>query len=324
MARINTVVKLAIMVVTASAATSCPAQSFPSKPIRIIVGSTAGGGIDIVARSVGHKLGERYGQPIIVDNRPGAGTTIGGEAASKAAADGHTMFMASTSFAISAGLYRKLSYDPVRDLTGVSLVASGPLVLVVHPSVPANKVSDLIRLAKDRPGRLTFASGGTGSSLHLAGELFKLRSGVNIVHVPYKGGAPAAVDLMGGQVDLMFDVMIGLLPHVKSGRVRPLAVTTPTRAALLPDVPTMKESGMSDFEVAGWFGLLTPSGTGKDQLSALSAAIVWAVAQPDVQAKLVALGADPVGSSAESFQSYFRGEVTRWRTLIESLGLAMN
>lgn len=300
------------------------AQSFPSKPIRIVVGSTAGGGIDIVARALGQRLAERFGQPAIVDNRPGAGTTIGGEVAARAPADGHTVFMASTSFAISTGLYRKLSYDPLRDLVGVSLVASGPLVLVVHPSVPARSVRALIDLAKARPGRLTFASGGTGSSLHLAGELFRLRGGLDLVHVPYKGGAPAATDLMAGQVDLMFQVLVGLLPNVKSGRIRALAVTSTKRNSLMPDVPTMIESGLPDFDVAGWFGLLAPSGTPSSAISVLNDAIVWSLSDPSTRTRLSALGADPVGGSAESFHTYFRAEVNRWRSLVDSLGLSLN
>lgn len=306
------------------AAPSGLAQSFSSKPIRIVVGATAGGGIDIVARTVGQRLSDRLGQPVIVDNRPGAGTTIGGEVVAKAPADGHTMFMASTSFAISAGLYRKLTYDPLRELVGISLVASGPLVLVVHPSVPARSITELIRLAKERPGRLTFASGGIGSSLHLAGELFRLRAGLNLVHVPYKGGAPAAADLMSGQVDLLFQVIVGLLPNVNSGRMRALAVTSAKRSSLMPEVPTMIEAGVPEFDVAGWFGLLTPTHTPKSTIAALNEAVVWGLSDPSVRARLAALGADPVGGSAEAFQAYFHAEVHRWRSLVESLGLLMN
>lgn len=297
------------------------AQRYPAKPVRIVVGASPGGGIDIVSRTLGAKLSERFGQPVIVDNRPGAGTTIGGEVTARAAPDGYTVFMASTSFSVSAGLYRKLAYDPVRDLTGISLVASGPLVLVVHPSVPVNSVRELVSLAKSRPGKVTFASGGTGSSLHLAGELFNAGAGVDMVHVPYKGGAPAAVDLMAGQVDLMFDVMIGLLPHVKSGRVRALAVTTAKRSNLLPGLPTVSESGFAGFDVAGWFGLLAPSAVNKEDIATLNAAVLWALTLPDIRGKLSGLGAEPAGTSPSEFDTYFRTEVARWRKVIDAVGI---
>lgn len=316
-------VVLVLLLATGSiSAPEVRAQSFPIKPVRIVVGASAGGGIDIVSRTLGPKMSERLGQQVIVDNRPGAGTTIGGEVTAKSAPDGHTIFMASTSFSVSAALYRKLAYDPVRDLTGVMLIASGPLVLVVHPSVPAKSVKELVALAKARPGKMTFASGGTGSSLHLAGELFKARAGIDMVHVPYKGGAPAAVDLMGGQVDMLFDVMLAVLPHIKAGKVRAIAVTSAARSGQLPQLPTIAESGFPGFDVAGWFGLLAPAATPKNVIGALHAAALNALENREVRSRLTGLGADPVGSSPEAFTSSFRGEVARWRKVIDAIGIA--
>jgi tripartite-type tricarboxylate transporter receptor subunit TctC len=305
-----------------SGAPDAHGQAFPSKPVRIVVGASPGGGIDIVARMLGAKMTGRLGQQVIVENRPGAGTTIGGDVVARSAPDGHTVFMASTSFSISAGLYRKLAYDPPRDLTGVTLVASGPLVLIVHPSVPAKNVGELVALAKARPGKLTFASGGTGSSLHLAGEIFKSQTGVDMVHVPYKGGAPALVDLMAGQVDLMFQVIVGLVAHVKAGKLRALAVTSTTRSRLLPELPTLSESGLPGFDVVGWFGLLAPAATPKDIVDTLHAAALAALNDPEVSARLSSLGTEPIGKGPEHFSAYFRAEVARWKKVIDSVGIA--
>lgn len=319
--RIAALVNAALACGMSAVATGACAQGFPSKPIRIIVGASAGGGIDIVSRTLAPKMSEQLGQTVIVDNRPGAGTTIGGEVTAKSAPDGHTVFMASTSFSVSAALYRKLTYDPVRELTGVMLVASGPLVLVVHPSVPAKNIKELVALAKARPGKMTFASGGTGTSLHLAGELFKAGAGIDMVHVPYKGGAPAAVDLMGGQVDMLFDVMLALLPHIKAGKVRALAVTSAARSNQLPQLPTIAESGFPGFDVAGWFGILAPAATPKNVVDTIHAAARYALEAPDVKSRLSSLGADPVGSSPNVFTTSFRAEVARWRKVIDTVGI---
>lgn len=313
-----------VLITCMAGAGSAAAQGFPSKPVRIVVGASAGGGIDIVSRLVGQKLTERIGQPVIVDNRPGAGTTIGGDVVAKSAPDGHTVLMASTSFSVSAGLYRKLPFDPIRDFAPVTLVASGPLVLVAHPLVPAKSVKALIALAKARPGKLTFASGGTGSSLHLAGEWFKSSAGIDMVHVPYKGGAPAAVDLMAGQVDVMFDVMVAQFPHIKAGKTRPLAVTTRTRSSLLPEVPTVAESGLPGFDVAGWFGVLAPAATPSDAVARLHTEIVAVLKSTDVRERLTALGADPVGSTPAEFAAYYRSEVERWGKTIRAAGIKLN
>jgi tripartite-type tricarboxylate transporter receptor subunit TctC len=300
------------------------AQTFPSKPVRLVVGASPGGAIDVVSRIVGPKLGERLGQQVVVDNRPGAGTTIGGAVVAKSAPDGHTIFMASTSFSVSAGLYTKLPFDAIRDFVAVTSVASGPLVLVVHPLVPAKSVKELIALARANPGRLTFASGGTGSSLHLSGELFKSMAGIDMVHVPYKGGAPASVDLMAGQVDLMFAVMAGELPHIRSGKVRALAVTTLKRSATLPSIPTVNESGLKGFDVAGWFGILAPAATPPEVVNRLHAEISVVMKDPDVRARLSGLGTDPTGSTPAEFGAHYQSEVARWRKLILALGIATN
>ncbi len=296
-------------------------SAFPVKPIRFVVPFPAGGPLDIVARAIGQELNKSWGQPVIIDNRPGAGGNIGADAVAKSAPDGHTILMGAVStHAINPTLYSKLPYDPIRDFAPVTLVTSVPNVLVVHPSVPARTVQDLISIAKARPGQLNFASGSTGSAGHLAGELFKAMAGVDMVHIPYKGAAPAVVDLLAGHVSLMFDNMSSALPNIKSGRVRAIAVTTLKRSPMLPALPTISESGLRGFDISTWFGVFAPAGTAPAIVARLNAEIVRALATPEMRERLAALGAEPVGNKPEEFAAFIREEIPKYAKVIKASG----
>ena len=297
------------------------ATPFPSKPIRIVVGTVPGGGIDIVARLLAQKISELDGIPVIVENRPGASTTIGANTVAKAPADGYTLFMASTSFAVAGGLYKNLPYDTLKDFAPVTLVASGPLVLGVNPSNPARNLKELIAWAKAKPGKPIFGSAGAGTSVHLAGELFRMSAGFEYVHVPYKGGAPATADMMGGHVDMVFDVVVSILPHIKAGKARAIAVTGLQRTPLLPEVPTMAESGLPGFEVAGWYGLLAPAGTPQPIVARLHQMTVKALGAPDLRARLTSLGSDAVGDGPERWGPYLQSEFSKWSKVIQQAGI---
>ena len=295
--------------------------AYPSKPIRIIVGAAPGGGIDIVARELAVRLSMIAKQPVLVENRTGAGTTIGGGVVAGAAPDGYTVFMASTSFAIANGLYRKLPYDARKDFAPVTLVASGPLVLTVHPNNPANNLQEVLAWAKTKPGKVSFGTAGAGTSVHLAGELLRTNMGLEYVHVPYKGGAPATQALIAGDVDMVFDVLTSNLPLIKAGRVKAIAVTSAKRSPLLPDVPTLQEGGYNDLEIAGWYGLLAPSATPASIVATLHAMVVNALADLGLRAKLAAMATDPVGSGPAEWGTYFRSELTRWAKVINAAGI---
>ena len=267
-------IALAMLLGSASVA-AAQITPYPAKPIRFVVPFPAGGPLDLVARSIGQELSRSWGQPVIVDNRPGAGGNIGADLVAKAPPDGYTILMGAVStHAINVTLYSKLPYDPINDFAPITLVTSVPNVLVLHPSVPAHNVTELIALAKAKPGQLNFASGSTGSAGHLAGELFKTMAGVDMVHIPYKGAAPAVVDLLAGHVSLMFDNLSSALPNIRAGRVRAIAVTTLKRSPLLPALPTISESGLSGFDVSTWFGVFAPGGTPPAVVARLNAEIV--------------------------------------------------
>lgn len=313
---------LALMGLGAGMAPGAQAQeTYPSRPIRIVVGASPGGGIDIVARELGQKITALTKQPVVVENRPGASTTIGGAAVAAAQPDGYTVFMASTSFAIAQALYKKLPYDAIKDFAPVTLVASGPLVLTVHPGNPARDLQELLAWAKTKPGKPSFGSAGPGTSVHLAGELLRLNMGLDYVHVPYKGGAPATQALMSGEVDMVFDVLTANLPQIKAGRVKAIAVTSQKRSPLLPDVPTLLESGYRDAEIAGWYGLLAPAATPKPIVASLHALVVKALADPDLRAKLAAQATDPIGSGPAEWTVYYRSELTRWAKVVTAAGV---
>jgi len=295
--------------------------TYPTKPIRIVVPFPAGGTTDILARAAAQRLSETLGQPAVVDNRPGAGGNIGAELVAKAPPDGHTLLMGTVgTHAINASLYSKMPYDHVRDFAPIILVAGVPNVLVVHPSVPAGSVKELIAYAKANPGKLNFASSGSGTSIHLAGELFKTMAGVQMAHVPYKGSAPAVTDLLGGQVQLMFDNLPSALPHIKAGKLKALAVTSATRAAALPDVPTVAESGLAGFDATSWFGLLAPAGTPQPIIARLNSEVAKWLATAEAKEKMAGLGANTAGHSTDEFVRHIAAETTKWAKVVKESG----
>jgi tripartite-type tricarboxylate transporter receptor subunit TctC len=296
------------------------AQTFPTKPLRLIAPYPPGGGNDIISRILAEKLGPALGQNVIVENRAGAGGNVGTEVAARAPADGHTMVMGSLSHAINASLYSKLPFDPVKDFAPITLVAAGAYVLVSHPSLPVRDVKALVALAKARPGQINYGSAGNGAGGHLGMELFKNMAGIDLVHVPYKGTAPAMAETVAGQVSLDMDNMLALLPQVKAGRLRPLAVTTLKRSPLLPEVPTMDESGYRSFEVSPWFGVLAPAATPKDVVARLNSEMVKVLRIPEVRDRLMQQGAEPVGNTPEQFGAYLVAEVAKWAKVVKATG----
>ncbi|MGJ7490818.1 tripartite tricarboxylate transporter substrate binding protein [Variovorax sp. ZT4R33] len=313
----------ALAAVAACALATAHAQApadFPNRPIKIIVPFAAGGATDVIARVVGQKVADQLGQPVVVDNKAGANGNIGAVAVARAAPDGYTILMATSSHAINATLYKKLDYSLTKDFAALSNLASVPLVLVVNPGVPARNAAEFAALAKTQGDKLNFASGGTGTASHLAGEQFNTIVGARMLHVPYKGGAVAQTDLIGGQVQAMFANLPEVLSQVQAGKLRPLAVTGKVRRPNLPNVPTFAESGYPLMETRSWFGLFAPAGTPAPIVAKLSASIAQAVADPAVQARLKELGADPIGDRHEAFQPFVAQEVTRWGALVERSG----
>ena len=303
------------------AATLAFAQAYPNKPVRLVVPFPPGGTTDILARSVAQKLYEAWGQQVLIDNRPGAGGNIGTEIVAKAVPDGYTLLMGTVgTHAINSSLYSRLPFDPVKDFAPVTLVASVPNVLVVHPSLPAKSVKELIALIKAKPGELTFASSGNGTSIHLAGELFKSMTGTTMLHIPYKGSAPALTDLLGGQTNMMFDNLPSSIQHIKSGKLRALAVTSSHRSSALPDVPTVAESGVPGFEASSWFGVLAPAGTPREIVNKINADIVKALSAPEIRERLSGQGAEPVGNTPEQFAAYIKAESAKWAKVVKESG----
>jgi tripartite-type tricarboxylate transporter receptor subunit TctC len=297
------------------------AQVYPTKPVRMIVPFPAGGATDIVGRLIAQKLAEGWGQQVIVDNRGGAGGTIGSDVAAKSPPDGYTMLLGTSStHAVAPSLYSKLPYDPVRDFSPVTLVATATILLAVHPSVPAQNVRELIALAKRQPNALSFASSGNGGISHLIGEQFKSTAGIQMLHVPYKGDTPALVDLVGGQVHLMFGTAVSFLPYVSAGRLRALAVTNPKRSPIVPNVPTIAESGLPGFEALQWFGVFVPAGTPRDIVSRLHADIVKSLKLADVRERLVGLGAEVVGNAPDQFAAFQKADSVKWAKIVKESG----
>jgi tripartite-type tricarboxylate transporter receptor subunit TctC len=296
-----------------------PAQSYPTKPIRLVVGFTPGGGVDINARLLAAKMSEYLGQPVIVDNRPGAGTNIANEFVAKSAPDGYTLLMSTATVAINMTLYKKVNFDTLRDFAAVSVFSASPNVLVVNASLPVNSLEQLVALARARPGALNYSSAGSGTTQHLSGELFKTRTGTDIVHVPYKGTAPALTALIAANVDLSFANIPAIHPHVKSGRLRPLASTGPKRSVLMPEVPTMKEAGV-DMDVVVWYGVLAPAATPPEIVNKLAQLIARAAHAPDVRQRLLDQGAEPVGNTSEEFSRLLRAEIGTWAEVVKLSG----
>ena len=304
-----------------SVAAEAQATAYPTKPIRLVVPFPPGGATDLIARAVAQKLGEAWGQSVVVDNRPGAGGNIGTELVAKAAPDGYTLEMGTVgTHAINASLYAKIPFDHVKDFAPVILVAGVPNVLEVNPSVPVNSVQELIAYAKANPGKLNFASSGAGTSIHLSGELFKVMAGVQMTHVPYKGSSPALQDLLGGQVQLMFDNLPPSLPQIKAGKLRALAVTSATRAPALPDVPTIAESGLPGFEASSWFGILAPAGTPPAIIAKINAEVAKWLASAEGKEKLASIGANAAGGSPEDFARHIQAETAKWAKVVKESG----
>ena len=298
------------------------AQSYPSKPIRFIVPFPPGGGNDTLARLIGQKLTAATGQQVIIDNRPGAGGAIGAEVAAKSAPDGYTIFLAGVAtHGINPNLRKKLPYDPVKDFDAVSLIASAPLLVVVHPSLPVRSVKQLIALAKAQPGKINYASNGAGGSSHMAVELFKMMTGTNLVHIPYKGLSPALTELLSGEVQLMFSSAVAMLPQVKSGKLRAIAMTGARRSPAIPDIPTVAEAGVPGYETGSWYGIVVPAGTPKPAIDRLSKEVVAIVHSPDITRRLNDEAVIPVGSTPAEFTAHIKKELARWAKVIRQSGM---
>jgi len=297
-----------------------PGANYPAKQIRVIVPFPAGGPTDAIARAIGQKLSETWGQPVIVDNRPGAGGNIGTELAAKSPADGYTLFIGTVANAINQSLFAKLPFDFVRDFAPVTQNYVTGLILAVHPSLPAHSVKELIALAKAHPGQLSYSSSGVGGTPHLAGELFNSMAGVTMVHVPYKGSAPAMADLLGGHIQLTFDNMLTVLPQVKAGKLRGLAVTMTTRSPLAPELPTVAEAGLKGFEVKSWNGVVVPTGTPKEIIARLNGEIVRILRQPDLREKFLVQGVELVPTTPEEFGAFIKQDIAKWAKVIQLSG----
>jgi tripartite-type tricarboxylate transporter receptor subunit TctC len=309
------------MLAAALPGTAAAQAQYPNRPVRLVVPFPPGGGSDTLARILGPKLSEALGQQVVIDNRPGAGANIGAEVAAKTPPDGYTLLMGNVAHAINVSLYSKLNYDLVRDFAPVSLLASTPNIVVVHPSVPVRSVKELIALAKARPGQLDVASSGAGSSAHLAGELFNSLAGTKMNHVPYKGGGPAVIALVGGQVSVGFATTPSVIQHVKSGKLRGLAVTSAKRSPSTPELPTVSEAGLKGYEAGTWYGMLVPAGTPKDVISRLHAESVKLLALADVKQRLDATGFESIGTTPEQFGAYIRSEVEKWGKVVRAAGV---
>ena len=305
----------------AAVATEDPAR-YPSKSIRFVVPFPPGGGNDTIARLVGQQMAASLGQQVAIDNRPGAAGALGAQIAATAPADGYTIFLAGvSSHGLNPNLTRKPLYDPIKDFDAISLIASASLLVVVHPSLPAKSVKELITLAKARPGAINYASNGTGGSSHMAVELFDMMAGTKMAHIPYKGLAPALTELMAGEVQVMFSSAVAMLPQVKAGRLRAIAMTGSKRSAALPDVPTVAESGLKGYETGSWYGVVAPAGTPKYAIDKLSSEIIRITKSPAITNKLVEEAVIPVGSTPAEFTAYIKSEIARWGKVIKQAGL---
>jgi tripartite-type tricarboxylate transporter receptor subunit TctC len=302
------------------AATTAFAQEYPSKPIRFLVPFPPGTATDALARAIGPKLNDMWGQPVVVENRPGAGSVVGTQVVSNAPADGYTLLMVSASHAINATLYSKLPFDPVKDFAGVTPVALIPNILIVHPSLPVKSVKELIALAKQKPGVLNYTSAGIGSASHLNGELFRSTAGINIVHVPFKGFADAVTEIIAGRLEMTFAPAILAAPHISTGRVRPLAVSTTKRSSAFPNLPTMVEAGVKDCVFDPWFGILVKAGTPKPVIDRLNGGIIKVLHLPDVSKQLQNQGAEPYTMPADQFDQYLRSEVVKLGKIVKQSG----
>lgn len=297
------------------------AQSYPAKPIKIVVPYPPGGFNDTLGRTFAAKFTEEWGQPAIVENKPGANTLIGSDYVAKAAPDGYTLLIVAFPFAVTPSLIRNMPYDTVKDFAPVALAAQSPNLLVVNPSLPAKTVAELVAMAKAKPDSLSYASTGNGSSNHISMELFKSLAGVRIVHIPYKGSAPAVTDLLGGQVHVMFDNAPNVLHQVKAGRLRGLAQTGATRSSIAPDLPTVAEAGVPGYELTVWFGLVAPAGTPREVIQKLNAEVLKILAMPDVRERFLSQGVEPLGSTPEQFGDHIKAQMAKWGKVVRDAGV---
>ena len=310
-----------LLLVLLNAATDAAAQAYPNRAVRVIVPFPPGGGTDIISRTVAQKLSESWGQPVVVDNRGGANGLIGSELAARAKPDGYTLLVVIATHAINPSIYRKLPYDSAKDFAPVTLMAQYPFILTIHPSLPPKTVKELIALAKARPGQLSYASSGEGSGPHLGFELFKSAAKIDVVHVPYKGAGPANIDLISGQVQLMFNNFLAAMPQIKSGRLRVLAVTSAERSPVMPQVPTLAQSGLPGFDVTGWYALLAPAETPQAIVAKVQADTTAALRAPAVSSRLSGEGAEPVGSTPEQLSKFMAVETQKWAKVVKAAGI---
>ena len=317
-----TVARIACATLAAAAAGAAIAQAgFPGKPVRVVVPTSAGGGTDIIARILAPELGKRLGQQVVIDNRPGAGTMIGIEIAAKSPADGYTLLLVPATLAINSALYKKVPYDPQRDFAPITQAVSSASIIVVHPSVPVKSLKELIAFARARPGELNYASAGSGTYPHMTMELLLSMAKLRMVHIPYKGTAPAMIDMLAGQVATMAATVLTGMPHIRSGRLRPLGITSLARAGVAPEIPTISESGLPGYESVQWYGMLAPAKTPREIVTRLHADTTAVLKQPDIKSRLAADGADTVGSSPDEFARYIQSELVKWAKVARDAGL---
>ena len=317
----STMIRLLALLLLCTALPVTAQEPYPTRPVRFILPFPPGGGTDILGRVIAERLAVSLGQPVVIENRGGAGGNVGAEAAARSAPDGYTIVLAAPSLAISPSLYSKLNYDPVKDFAPVSLVATVPNVMVTHPSVAAQTLQEFIALARLRPGGMNFGSGGSGTSNHLAGELFNIVTGTKLVHVPYKGVNLAMNDVLSGQIHLVVIGVPAAAPHIKAGRLRPLALIAPQRAAALPEVPTVAEAGLANFEVTTWYGVLAPAGTPRPIVARLNGELVKIMHAPDTKERLAAMATDARTSTPEEFAAYLKEEIAKWGDVVRKANL---
>lgn len=311
---------LALSAAALAAPVANAADPYPTRPVKILFGFPAASATDVIARAIGQELSKKWGQPVVIDNRPGAGGNLGSEIAAKQPADGYTIFFGTVANAISTSYYSKLNYDYLKDFTPITLVATTPLVIVANKDVPVKTVKELIEYAKANPGQLNFGSGGVGTSNHLAGEMFKHSTRTDLIHVPYKGTPAAYTDLMSGRVSLMFDNIVAATPHIRSGSLKPIAVTSAKRSTSLPDVPTVSEAGIPGFEAVSWIGALVPVGTPKEIVDKIHTDLVAVLRMPEIQERLGQSGAVVVGNTQEQFAKWNRDEIAKWAEAVKVSG----
>ena len=325
MQRIHKRAFLGILALSAAAwASGAAAQAWPTRPVSIIVPFPAGGTTDVLARALGQELSKSLGQPVIVENKPGAGATLGADYVAKAKADGYTLLMGAVHHTIATSVYKKLGYDFEKDLAPITTVALVPNVLVVNPQVPAKTVQELLALAKAEPGKLTYGSNGTGTGQHLIGAQFEGMGGVQLLHVPYKGSGPLTTDLLGGQITMSFDTITPVLPHIRAGKLRALAVTTAKRSVALPDVPTLDEAGLKGFDMGTWFGMLAPAGTPKDVVARLNAGMVKIIQSPDFRKKMDEIGAVAMGDTPDEMARKIHDDTVRFAKLVTDAKVSLD